>query len=112
NPSPPDTATNVAANVVVLSWSGCGPGISNEVYIGTTPAPGSAEYVGTTTNCSWVLPLLAPNTTYYWRIAARKLGTTLSPVWRFTTRGVQHFDLSTVSSPQFINQPFSLTVTA
>jgi alpha-tubulin suppressor-like RCC1 family protein/Zn-dependent metalloprotease len=114
NPSPAHLATNVI-QTTGLSWqSGAMPGevITNDVYFGTNPTPGPGELLGTTTNTSWTLPVLAPQTTYYWQVVARKTGTTAGPVWQFTTRGVNHFDLSFVSSPQYVNSPFTLTVTA
>jgi len=43
---------------------------------------------------------------------ARKTGVTPGPVWRFTTRGVDHFVWSAISSPQAVSQPFNATVTA
>ncbi len=86
--------------------------ISNDVYFGTNPVPGPAEFLGTTTNAFWPLPRLAPLTTYYWQIMARKIGQTTGPVWRFTTLGEDHFAWSQVPSPQFVGQPFIATVTA
>lgn len=114
NPSPAHLATNVI-QTTGLSWqSGAisGEAISNDVYFGTDPTPGLPELRGTTTNTSWSLPVLAPQTTYYWQIVARKTGTTAGPIWQFTTRGVDHFALGSISSPQFVNQPFGATITA
>ncbi|HKW28451.1 MAG TPA: M36 family metallopeptidase, partial [Verrucomicrobiae bacterium] len=114
NPSPAHLATNVI-QTTGLSWqSGAVSGevISNDVYFGTNPTPGPRELRGTTTNTSWSLPMLAPQTTYYWQIVARKTGTTAGPVWQFTTRGVDHFAWNPISSPQFVNQPFGAAITA
>jgi uncharacterized repeat protein (TIGR01451 family) len=114
NPSPADLATNVVQSNS-LSWQSgavAGEVITNDVYFGTTPTPGASQLLGTTTNTIWPLPLLAPQTTYYWQIVARKAGVTPGPVWRFTTRGVDHFQLSAVSSPQAVSTPFNLQVTA
>jgi uncharacterized repeat protein (TIGR01451 family) len=86
--------------------------ITNDVYFGTDPAPGPADYQGSTTNSSWALPLLAPLTTYYWQIVAHHIGSATSPVWQFSTAGVDHFAWSTIYSPQLVNQPFSATITA
>jgi uncharacterized repeat protein (TIGR01451 family) len=96
-------------NVSIEADSG---GITNDVYFGTNPIPGPAELVGSTTNTAWDLPRLAPLTTYYWQIVARRGGVTPGPIWQFTTRGVDHFTLSAVPTPQLANQPFMLTVTA
>jgi uncharacterized repeat protein (TIGR01451 family) len=115
NPSPADLASNIAP-LVSLSWqSGAAPGefITNDVYLGTNPTPGPAELAGTTTNTTWVCSnLLAPLTTYYWQVVARKAGSTPGPVWRFTTLGVDHFSFSAIPSPQYVNQPFTVTVAA
>src|SRR6185369_14312623 len=75
-----------------------------DVYFGTNPTPGPSELRGSTSNTFWNLPLLAPQTTYYWQIVSRRVGTTAGPVWRFTTRGVDHFDWSPISSPQILDQ--------
>ena len=113
NPSPPDLAANVDA-AVTLDWIGAYlPGaVTNDVYFGTNPAPGPAELVGSTTNQSWTLPLLAPQTTYYWQIVSHRVGVATGPVWRFTTRGLNHFTWNPVTSPQYVNQPFPVTVVA
>ena len=86
--------------------------ITNDVYFGTNPTPGSGEYRGSTTNTTWALPLLAPQTKYYWQIVAHRTGTTVGPVWQFTTAGVDHFIWNKISSPQLLDQPFNVTITA
>jgi uncharacterized repeat protein (TIGR01451 family) len=97
---------NVNLQVVV-------PGsVTNDVYIGTNPTPGPAEFAGSTTNEFWNLPLLAPATTYYWQIVAHKVGTTASPVWRFTTRGANHFEWSPIAPFEHVGEAFGVAVTA
>jgi hypothetical protein len=96
-------------NVQVCSVA---PGVSNDVYFGTSPTPGPAQFLGNTTNVSWPLPLLAPQTTYYWQIVARKTGTNAGPIWQFTTAGVDHFAFSAIPWLQFTNAPFPVTITA
>lgn len=86
--------------------------ITNDVYFGTNPNPGPAQYLGSTTNTSWTLPLLAPQTTYYWQIIAHRVGSATGAVWQFTTAGVDHFAWNNISSPQLVNQPFGVTITA
>ena len=86
--------------------------VTYDAYFGANPTPGPGEFVGSTTNQNWALPLLAPQTTYYWQIVARRIGVAQGPVWQFTTRGVDHFSWDTIPSPQYVNQPFSVTVTA
>jgi uncharacterized repeat protein (TIGR01451 family) len=114
NPSPANLATNVD-RASGLAWQPgflLGGTITNDVYFGANPAPGPGEFVGSTINQNWTLPLLAPQTTYYWQIVAHRIGVTQGPVWQFTTRGVDHFSWNTIPSPQFVNQPFSVTATA
>ncbi|MEI7731009.1 MAG: M36 family metallopeptidase [Verrucomicrobiota bacterium] len=114
NPSPPDYGTNVSRLATLVWDSGALPGelITNAVYCGTNPYPGVPEFLGFTTNTSWTLPMLAPATTYYWKVIGRLVGLTEGPVWRFTTRGLGRFEWSPVRAPQFTNTPFTVTVTA
>ncbi|MGC3959474.1 MAG: M36 family metallopeptidase [Verrucomicrobiota bacterium] len=114
SPAPPHLATNVIQTVDLAWQSGAvlGETITNDVYFGTTPTPGAAELIGSTTSTTWALPLLMPQTTYYWRIVARKAGVTPGPVWQFTTRGVDHFTWDAVSSPQYVNEPIAMKLTA
>jgi uncharacterized repeat protein (TIGR01451 family) len=89
---------------------------THDVYFGTTPTPGAAEFRGNTTNAFWPLPSLALDTTYYWRVVARRgAATTPGPVWRFTTRGaggLHHFEWGPIASPQVVGQRFAVTLTA
>ncbi len=114
SPAPAHLATNVIQTSDLAWQSGAVPGeiITNDVYFGTTPTPGAGEWAGSTTNVTWALPLLAPQTTYYWQIVARKAGSTPGPVWQFTTRGLDHFTWDAVSSPQYVNEPFAVQLTA
>ena len=95
NPMPANLATNVDAATGLAWQTGPFPGgtITYDVHFGTNPTPGPAELLGSTTNQNWTLPLLAPQTTYYWQIVARTVGVAQGPVWQFTTRGVDHFYL-------------------
>ncbi len=88
------------------------PGVINEVFFGTNPTPGPTDYRGSTTNTSWTLPLLAPQTTYYWQILSRQSNTVTGPVWQFTTAGVDHFAWRAIYSPQTVNQAFNAAVMA
>ncbi len=103
---------NVHLDNVSLQVSSVEAGVSNDVYFGTNPSPGPVEFQGTTTNTSWPLPLLSPETTYYWQIVAHKTGTNVGPVWQFTTAGVDHFDWAPIGSLQFTDAPISVTITA
>ena len=86
--------------------------ITNDVYFGANPTPGPAEFQGTTTNNSWTLPLLAPETTYYWQIIAHRVGSATGAVWQFTTAGADHFAWNPIYPTQMVDQPFATTITA
>jgi hypothetical protein len=103
---------NLYLDDISVQVSSVTPGLTNDVYFGTNSTPGPAQFQGSTTNTFWDLPQLAPQTTYYWQIVARKIGTTPGPVWQFTTAGVDHFAWSAISTPQFTNTPFTVTITA
>jgi len=58
-----------------------------DVYLGTRAIPGAAEFRGTTPQTFWPATLLAPLTTYYWQVVARRGDASVAgPVWQFTTR--------------------------
>lgn len=82
------------------------------VYFGTNSDLGSEQLLGTTTNTSWDLPLLLPQTTYYWQIASKREGQALGPVSQFTTKGADHFDWGMIASPQYVDEPFPVNITA
>ena len=103
---------NVHLDNISVQVSSVEAGVSNEVYFGTNPTPGPADFQGITTNTSWPLPLLSPETTYYWQIVAHKTGTNVGPVWQFTTAGVDHFAWAPIGSLQFTDAPISVTITA
>ena len=85
NPNPADDSTDVSVTPV-LSWSaGSGAG-AHDVYFGTNPTPGLAEFVSRIGATSFAPGTLAELTTYYWRVDEVNLdGTTAGPVWSFTT---------------------------
>jgi hypothetical protein len=81
NPSPADSASNVAINAI-LSWSPGAGAASHNVYFGTTNPPASqGNQSGTTFNPG----MLANNKTYYWRIDEVGSGTVTGDLWSFTT---------------------------
>ena len=91
------------------------PPTTYDVYFGTNPVPGSAQLLGSTPDLAFNLPVLDSLTTYYWKVVARRVGETSSPVWRFTTTTVgplHHFTWNTVASPQPVASPILVTVTA
>jgi chitodextrinase len=81
NPTPDDGAAGVSPQSG-LGWARGGNTDGFEVFFGTEPDPAS---VGTQTANSYQ-PGMAPNTTYYWRVASiNQNGTVTSEVWSFTT---------------------------
>src|ERR1043166_3977329 len=113
NPAPANFAVQVPSSTT-LSWAidpRAPVGTIYDVYLGLNPAPGVTEFLGNTKSNVWTLPLLAPNTTYYWQVIGRNVGTMPGSVWRFTTRGVDHFEF-TPGGPQLVNEPFLVTVIA
>jgi hypothetical protein len=80
-PSPADGATGVATNLP-LTWYAVGA-TTYDIAFGTASPP---PLVATGLGIPGYLPPMAPNTTYYWQITARNLGgTTIGPLWTFTT---------------------------
>jgi hypothetical protein len=85
NPSPANSATGVSPTAD-LTWAPGRWAVSHDVYFGTNPTPGPAEFHGNQTSVTFDPGALANNTTYYWRIdSVNPLGTTPGVVWNFTT---------------------------
>jgi hypothetical protein len=87
NPDPADGAENVATPLV--KWTAGSTAAFHDVYFGTNPTPGPAEFRGRQPLAMcWHAPDLAPNTTYYWRIdEVEANGVTIrtGDVWSFTS---------------------------
>ena len=115
NPIPADAADNVIVTTT-LDWSYfaiSGKDCSNEVYLGTSPTLTSANKLGVTAATVWTPTRLAPMETYYWRVITRRGNlSTAGPVWKFSTRGVDHFTWSTIVSPEMAINPFGVIVSA
>ena len=93
--SPPDGAQSV--NIpVTLQWECSDPDndtLSYEVYL-------NDEKKTTTTQSSFELSALSPNTTYRWYIKAFDgTNTTTGPTWTFTTKGIPNSPPSTPTNP-------------
>jgi hypothetical protein len=89
---PPDPATyldpaNGATGVSIgrtLSWSAGAGTESFDVYLGL--APDALVFQGNQTGTTFYHDPLDHNTTYFWQIdAVNAVGTTVGPVWSFTT---------------------------
>jgi hypothetical protein len=84
-PFPVDGTTGVGANVE-LSWGGGAGATVFKVLIGKDATLKDAKFEGTTPSKLWAKAGLAPGTTHYWRVIAKSdWGTTIGPVWSFTT---------------------------
>jgi P pilus assembly chaperone PapD len=82
NPSPADSATDVAVSAD-LSWTAGSDATSHDVYFGTT-SPGTFQ--GNQTETTFDPGTMSNDTTYYWRIDEINVaGTTTGNVWSFTT---------------------------
>ncbi len=88
NPEPADGARNVATPL--LMWTPGVTAVSHDVYLGTSPTLGQAEFMGRLPiqpAMYFHTPGFIPGTTYYWRVDEVAAGGTVYPgdVWRFTS---------------------------
>jgi hypothetical protein len=60
------------------------PPTTYDIYFGTNPVPGQAEFIGNTSNTFWMLPQLSSLTTYYWQIVAVRASQAAGPIWQFS----------------------------
>ncbi|MHC4740115.1 MAG: hypothetical protein ACYS9Y_14495, partial [Planctomycetota bacterium] len=82
NPSPADSATDIAVDAD-LSWTAGSGSTSSDVYFGMT-SPGTFQ--GNQTETTFDPGTMSNDTTYYWRIdEINAEGTTTGTVWNFTT---------------------------
>jgi len=85
NPSPTHGSTGIDINQD-LAWAAAVDADSHDVYFGTNPSPGAAEFQGKQTATIFEPGMLAPSTTYYWRIdEVNAYGTTSGTIWSFQT---------------------------
>ncbi len=85
NPSPADGATAVATSTL-LKWAASTRATSYDVAFGTSNPP-TVVSAGQTTRSYTPQTALALATTYYWQITAKgATGSTVGPVWSFTTK--------------------------
>ena len=116
NPSPANNATNQELDVS-LSWAGGDPDGDNVEYVvyleadDTTPDVLICEYIS---NTSCDPGDLAYETNYYWRVYAQDehLGTSISPVWNFTTKSRPNNPPLAPSNPSPLNGAVNQTVNA
>ena len=85
NPTPVNGATGVDINQD-LAWAAAVDAGSHDVYFGTNPSPGAAEFQGNQTATGFDPGALSPSSTYYWRIdEVNAHGTTEGVTWSFQT---------------------------
>jgi hypothetical protein len=86
SPNPKDGATGVVSPL--LQWKAGDTAAWHDVYLGTNPTPGPAEFQTRTPYLVyWHVPGITPGTTYYWRIDEVEAdGVTMHTgnVWSFT----------------------------
>ncbi|HEY1306713.1 MAG TPA: M4 family metallopeptidase [Vicinamibacterales bacterium] len=103
SPTPADGATGIATNTR-LTWSALGATSYDMAFgIVNPPPPVANDLPGAS-----YTPVLAPNTTYYWRVTSRNTsGGNPGPVWSFTTSGPLPTDL--LVRDTFDSSPGALT---
>jgi len=94
NPDPADGAENVATPLV--KWTAGSTAAFHDVYFGTNPTPGHAEFKGRQAFTMYHhMPGLTPETTYYWRVdEVEDDGVTIhtGDVWSFTTYAIENVE--------------------
>mgnify|MGYP001814963875 CR=1 FL=1 len=85
NPTPTNGATGIDINQDLV-WAAAVDADSHDVYFGTNPSPGTAEFQGNQTATTFDPGELTPSSTYYWRIdEVNAHGTTQGMTWNFQT---------------------------
>ena len=107
DPEPQHNAMNVSVNTDLVWFA---DGLMNyDVYFGTDPEPGCGEYLGTTNQTTWDLPILEPNTTYYWRLISWcTSGYTEGTIWQFTTAGCNTIEYKPYPPDLSIDNPLNV----
>jgi hypothetical protein len=83
--TPADGATSVIPSMG-LNWLAGQNADSHDVFWGTNPAPGAAEFQGNQTLARFTPASQDPDTTFYWRIDEKNVfGATTGPVWSYQT---------------------------
>ncbi len=90
NPDPANGKTEI--NSPLFQWIAGMAAVAHEVYMGTNPTPGTAEFMGPSpVNMYFHIPGLTPGAKYYWRVdevdaAGQK---TTGDIWSFTVQPME-----------------------
>jgi hypothetical protein len=114
-PSPPDSAANVAVTAT-LAWTAGAGAATHELYFGTSPD--TLPIHVTTDSAGWDPPGdMNPGAAYYWRVDERNAaGVTPGTVWRFTTEATAADEIPPVVASAYAlgaayPNPFNAVVT-
>jgi hypothetical protein len=95
NPDPANGAKEVTSPL--FQWTAGATAVMHEVYMGTNPTPGPAEFMGPWPTAMYFhIPGLTPGATYYWRVdeVDASGGKITGDVWSFSTQSLQAHDPS------------------
>jgi len=114
DPSPPNGAKTVVAPL--LQWTAGDTAKYHDVYFGTNPTPGPAEFRGRLPfNMYWHTPGLVPGTTYYWRVDEVEAdGVTIytGDVWSFTAAPLAAYNPNPPDGAEYVSTDADLSWTA
>lgn len=114
NPSPPDGAEGITTPL--LQWTAGETAKFHDVYFGTNPTLGAAEFkLRQTWNVYWHGAGITPGTTYYWRIdEVESDGKTIhkGDVWSFTALGLTASNPNPSDGAKSVDPNADLTWTA
>jgi len=112
-PDPADGKTGVAVGLV--QWKAGETAAFHDVYYGTNPTPGPAEYKGRQQYLVYWGGSVTPGTTYYWRIDEVEAdGVTIhkGDVWSFTAAPLTAYDPSPADGAKWVDTEADLSWTA
>ncbi len=112
-PDPADGKTGVTIGLV--SWKAGETAAFHDVYYGTNPTPGPAEYKGRQGYLVYWFGVLTPGTTYYWRVdevEADGTKTYTGDVWSFTAAPLNAYAPIPADGAKWVDTEADLSWTA